>query len=402
MPIYSYKVRDTRGQNLEGAVEAASETEAGAVLRERGYQVLFIAAREAPGLSRVKLTFFQRITPKDIVVFSRQLSVMVGASVSIVRALRTAARQTAAPKLAKLIVDVANEVEGGVRLSDALGKHPEVFGSFYVNMVRSGETSGKLDEVLLYLADQQEKDYDLRQRVKGAMTYPIFIVVMLFIVGTVMMVFVVPKLTAILRESDVQLPVSTRILISTSDFFVKYWYVVIGGVVGAVVGVRAAYRTPGGKRFLDRLILRLPIFGPLFRKIYLTRLTHSLSTLIEGGVDMVTSLKVVAGVVGNEAYRESLIKTVQEVAAGNSITTVWRTRKEFPDMVSQMVSIGEETGKLQQVLQRLTEFYTREINASVANLSTAIEPVIMVVMGLAVGGLVSAIILPMYTLAQQM
>lgn len=402
MPIYSYKVRDARGQNLEGAVEAASETEAGAVLRERGYQVLSVAAREAPGLSRVKLTLFQRVTPKDIVVFSRQLSVMVGASVSIVRALRTAARQTATPKLAKLIIDVANEVEGGVRLSDALGKHQEVFGSFYVNMVRSGETSGKLDEVLLYLADQQEKDYDLRQRVKGAMTYPIFIVVMLFIVGTVMMVFVVPKLTAILRESDVQLPISTRILISTSDFFVKYWYVVIGGVVGAVIGGRAAYRTPGGKRFFDKLILRLPIFGPLFRKIYLTRMTHSLSTLIEGGVDMVTSLKVVAGVVGNEAYRDSLIKTVQEVAAGNSITTVWRTRKEFPDMVSQMVSIGEETGKLQQVLQRLTEFYTREINASVASLSTAIEPIIMVVMGLAVGGLVSAIILPMYTLAQQM
>lgn len=263
MTIFSYKVKDTRGTLLEGAVEAENESEANEVLRERGYQVVSVKAREDLTFSQKRFTFLQRITPKDIVVFSRQLSVMVGASVSIVRSLRTAGRQTANPKLGGIVIDVANEVEGGVRLSDALGKHPNVFSSFYVNMVRSGETSGRLDEVLLYLADQQEKDYDLRQRVKGAMTYPIFVLAMLFIVGTVMMVFVVPKLTAILRESDVELPISTRILIGTSDFFVKYWYIVIGLVVGSVVGARAANRTPAGKRFLDALVLRLPVFGPL-------------------------------------------------------------------------------------------------------------------------------------------
>jgi type IV pilus assembly protein PilC len=217
-----------------------------------------------------------------------------------------------------------------------------------------------------------------------------------------MMIFVVPKLTAVLRESGADLPVTTKALVAVSDFFVKFWYVIIGGVLGAVFGVRAAYRTPAGKRLIDRLLLHIPVFGPLFRKIYITRVTHSLSTLVEGGVDMVTSLKVVAGVVGNETYREGLIKTVQEVSAGNSMASAWKGRKEFPDMVTQMVAIGEETGRLQQVLARLTDFYTREVNASVATLSTAIEPIIMLVMGIAVGGLVSAIILPMYNLAQQM
>ena len=402
MPIFSYKVKDSRGRDLEGAVEAADAGQAGDVLRERGYQVMGVDEREATSIGNLRFTFLQRVKVEDIVIFSRQLSVMVGASISIVRSLRTAARQTVSPKLHGIVLDIANEVEGGVRLSAAFAKYPHVFGSFYVNMLRSGETSGKLDEVLHYLADQQEKDLDLRRRVKGAMTYPIIVVIMLFIVGTVMMIFVVPKLTAVLRESGADLPLATRILVNVSDFFVKYWYVIVGGALGAVVGVRTAYRTPGGKRFLDGVLLRIPVFGALFRKIYITRITHSLSTLIEGGVDLVTSLKVVAGVGGNETYREGLVLTVQEVSAGNTMAGSLKGRKEFPDMVTQMISIGEETGKLQQVLSRLTDFYTREVNAAVSTLSTAIEPIIMIVMGVAVGALVMAIILPMYSLAQQM
>ncbi len=402
MPIFNYKVKDSRGRDLEGAVEAADGAQAAEVLRERGYQVVSVEKREETSIGNISFTFLQRIKVEDIVVFSRQLSVMVGASISIVRSLRTAARQTTSPKLRGIVLDIANEVEGGVRLSDAFAKYPHVFGSFYVNMLRSGETSGKLDDVLHYLADQQEKDLDLRRRVKGAMTYPIFVIIMLFIVGSVMMIFVVPKLTAVLRESGADLPVTTKALVAVSDFFVKYWYVIIGGVLAAVFGTRAAYRTPGGKRFFDALVLRIPVFGPLLRKIYITRVTHSLSTLVEGGVDMVTSLKVVAGVVGNETYRGALITTVQEVSAGNTMASSWKGRKEFPDMVTQMIAIGEETGKLQQVLSRLTDFYTREVNAAVATLSTAIEPIIMMVMGVAVGALVSAIILPMYNLAQQM
>ncbi len=402
MPIFTYKVRDSRGVEIEGAVEAQNETQAEEVLRERGYQLVSLTEREATSIEDVRFNFLQRVTVRDVVVFSRQLSVMIGASVSIVRALRTCARQTVNTKFRAVVLDVANEVEGGVRLSDAFNKYPRVFGSFFINLIRSGETSGKLDEVLLYLADQQEKDYDLRQRVRGALIYPILVVGLLFVVGTVMMIFVVPKLTAVLAESGVDLPISTRILIGTSHVFVRFWYLIIGGAVGSVVGGRAFYRTPVGRRFIDGALLHVPVFGSLLRRIYLTRITHSLATLIGGGVDMVTSLKVVAGVVGNEVYRDILLRTVQEVGAGNSIVAVWRLHREIPDMATQMIAVGEETGKLQQVLERLTDFYTREVSASVANLSTAIEPLIMVVLGVAVGGFVAAIILPMYTLAQQM
>lgn len=402
MATYSYRAKDNTGKLIEGTVEAETENLAGELLRERNYQVLSLGPFEEPAALDIKFTFLQRVKPKDVVIFSRQLSVMVSASVRLVQALKTVARQTKNPKLRSILVDIADEVEGGVRLSDALGKYPKVFGTFYINMVRSGETSGKLDEILLYLADQQEKDYDMRSKVKGAMTYPIFVLVMLFIVGTVMMIFVVPRLTNILQESGVPLPLSTRILIGISDAFVQFWWLIIGGVVGAVFGVRFAYGTPVGKRFIDAFILKIPVFGKLFKHIFVVRVTQSLSTLIQGGVDVVTSIKVVTDVVGNETYRAGLVETVKEVGSGNSIHSVWKNRKEYPQMVAQMVSVGEETGRLQEVLGRLSKFYSREIDAMVANLSTAIEPIIMVGMGLAVGGMVSAIILPMYTLAQQM
>lgn len=402
MTIYGYRAVDRGGKLISGTVEAETEALASDLLRERGYDIKRLEEKEEEKGLDIQITFLQRVTPKDVVVFSRQLSVLVSAQVRLVDALKTVGRQTENPKLKRALIDIGNEVEGGVRLSDALGKYPKIFGLFYISMVRSGETSGKLEEILLYLADQQEKDYDMRSKVKGAMVYPIFVTAMLFIVGAVMMIFVVPKLTNILLESGVELPISTRILIGISDAFVNYWWLILGGVFGTIGLVRYANGTPAGKRVLDRIILMLPVFGPMFKKIYVVRATQSLSTLIQGGVDVVTSLKVVTDVVGNQVYHDILVETVKEVGAGNSINSVWRRHNEFPVMVVQMVSVGEETGRLQQVLDRLSKFYAREVDATVSTLSTAIEPIIMVGMGLAVGGMVSAIILPMYTLAQQM
>lgn len=402
MPIFSYKAKDQFDALHEGTVDAGSEYLASELLKEKGYEILKIDLQEGKAAVEFQFTFLQRVKPKDVVIFSRQLSVLVSASVHIVRALETTAKQTENQKLRRELMDVANEVDGGVRLSTALGKYPKSFGTFYINMVRSGETSGKLDEILLYLADQQEKDYDMRSKVKGAMIYPIFVTIMLFGVGAIMMIFVVPKLTAILQQSNIDLPFTTKALIATSDFFVNFWFLIIGAVVGTVFGVRYAHSTPAGKRFLDAFILRLPVFGNMFKKLAIVRITQSLSTLIAGGVDVVGSLKVVADIVGNEVYRQIILETIEKVGAGSTISSVWKDKKEFPTMVTQMVSVGEETGRLQDVLDRMTHFYTREVEALVANLSVAIEPIIMVVMGVAVGGMVSAIILPMYTLAQAM
>jgi type II secretory pathway component PulF len=213
---------------------------------------------------------------------------------------------------------------------------------------------------------------------------------------------VVPQLVSIFQQSDITLPIMTRLLIATSNFFTRFWYLIVGLVVGAVLGIRWSYGTPGGRRFFDAFLLHVPVFGKLIRYMIISRLTRGLSTLIEGGVDVVSALKVVAGIVDNEVYRQLIMNTIQEVSSGSTIATAWHGNKDLPNMVVQMVAIGEETGQLQKVLDRLTGFYTREVNVMVENLSRAVEPIIMVILGVVVGGLVAAIILPTYSLAQQM
>ena len=266
-------------------------------------------------------------------------------------------------------------------------------------MIRAGETSGKLEESLNYLADESEKDYDMMSKVKGAMIYPIFVLVGLSAVGTAMMIFVVPKLTNILTETGAELPFATRVLIGTSGFFQDFWWAIVILMGGAVFGFKFLRNNEKGRRYLDYIKLKLPIFGKLFQRIHLVRFTRSMNTLIVGGVTITEGLRIASEVVSNEIYKELIEKTIKEVEEGNSISSVFADSNEIPKMVSQMMSIGEKTGKLDIVLARITEFYSREIDNIVANLMVLMEPIIMVVMGLAVGIMVAAIILPMYNMA---
>ncbi len=266
-------------------------------------------------------------------------------------------------------------------------------------MIKSGETSGRLDDTLNYLADEAEKNNDLMSKIKGAMIYPAFILFGLGTVGIVMMVFVVPKLTAILQEQKTELPFATKVLIASSNFFQHQWWVILLLFVLGFVGIRYGLKTHQGKRAWHYTQLRLPVFGNLFRKIYLVRFTRSLATLIKGGVPLTKSLEIVAGVVGNIIYRELITQTIKEVEEGNSISTVFLESNMVPTMVSQMMVVGEKTGRLEEVLQRLADFYGREVSNLVANLVTLVEPVIMVIIGVAVGIMVAAIIMPMYNLA---
>jgi type IV pilus assembly protein PilC len=281
-----------------------------------------------------------------------------------------------------------------------MAKRPKVFSNFFVSVVRSGETSGKLDEVLNYLADELEKDYDMMSKIRGAMIYPAFVFCGLGGVGVMMMVFVVPKLTAILTETGVQLPIATRILIGLSGFLQSYWWLLIIILLGGVVGIKLFTNTAAGKAFIDTALLKLPIFGHLFQRIYLVRFTRSLQTLIVGGVSISKGLRITADVVTNQVYKDIITQTIKEVEDGNSISSIFMERKEIPRMVSQMMSIGEKTGRLDIILSRITDFYSREINNMLANLMTLMEPIIMVVMGIAVGIMVAAVILPMYNMAQ--
>lgn len=399
MPRYDYRARDAAGNALQGAVEADTLEIATDTLKDKGLFVLSIEEHQEKVLFERELPFFNTIPIKDIVIFSRQFSVLMGAKVPIVQALKTVAKQTQNKKLHRIVADVANEVESGTSLSMAMAKHPKAFSAFFVNMIRSGETTGRLEDVMNYLADQMERDYDLMTQIKGAMIYPIFIMVGLVIVGFVMMTFVVPKLTAVLSESGASLPWTTRLLIGTSKFFQKFAIqIVIGAFLGSA-GFRWWTNTPTGRALWDRAKLKIPVFGDLLEKIYIVRMTRSMSTLLAGGVDIPSSIEICADIVGNDFYKQQLLETKKEVSDGNSITTVFFREKSVPSMIPQMMSVGEETGRLGEVLERLTNFYSRELQNSVTNLVSAIEPLIMLVMGLAVGIMVAAIILPMYNLA---
>jgi len=398
MPTFKYRVRVEGGRIQAGIVDAPTMDDAHGALMERGFEVLILEPYKTKG-SQQAIAFLNKVKPKDIVIMSRTLSVMISAAVPIVDSLKNITAQTENPALKTIMMDVSGEVEAGSRLSDAFERHPKVFSAFFINMIRSGETSGQLQEVLSYLADQQEKDYDLTSKVKGALIYPAFIMSALIVVGFIMMTFVVPKLTDVLEEADMELPFSTKMLIFVSGFFQNYWYILIMMVVGLIIGIRVAVKTPGGRMFLDQMKLKAPIFGLLFSRIYVVRFTRSFATLIHGGVDQISALEIVSAIVGNQVWKKMVYETIQEVNEGNSLTTAFRRNKSVPTMMIQMISVGEETGKLQETLNHVADFYKREVDNLVANLVTLIEPIVMVLLGLAVGVMVSAILLPMYQMS---
>jgi len=398
MPHFAYRVTAPDGSIQAGMVQSANRETASEALTERGYQILLLEEK-AETIDRAGKGIFNRVTEKDLVVVSRTLSVMVSASVPIVDAIRNIARQSQNPRLRGVMANVADEIEGGARFSDALENHAAVFGDFYINMVRSGETSGQLTEVLEYLADQLEKDYDLNAKIKGAMIYPAFIMTGLLAVAFIMMTFVVPKLTQILQESNVPLPLSTRILIAVSGAFAGYWWLILICISLAIFGVRVWVKTPGGRYAWDTLKMRIPIFGGLFQRIYVVRFARSLATLSKGGVDMVSALEIVSGVMANARWKLLVFETIREVNDGNSIVTAMQREKFVPVMMTQMLGVGEETGRLQDVLQRLASFFSREIDNLVANMVSLIEPAVMVLLGIGVGVMVSAILLPLYNLS---
>jgi len=398
MPNFSYKIKDSKNDVTVGIVQASTKEAAAKILIDEGSTILSLDREKANFLQR-SLKILNWVRVKDLVIFSRQLSVIVSATIPLVKGLKILTNQTENAYLKTVISEVADDVDGGAKLSAALSRHPEVFSFFYVSIIKSGETSGKLDEVLNYLADQQEKDYDLLAKIKGAMIYPVFILFGLVAVSSLMMVFVIPQLTSILAETGVDLPLSTRMLIKSSNLVLNFWWLAILLLIGVIAGLRVVIGTEKGRYYWDFLKLRMPIFGRLFQKMILVRFARSLNTLMSGGVPLSKSLAIVADITGNVIYKNLVLETAKEVESGNPIATALLKSSEVPPMVSQMLNLGERTGRIDEILDKLADFYTREVNNMVINLSTLIEPIIMIVMGVAVGFLVAAVILPMYNLA---
>ena len=400
MAIFRYLAEDANGRRKRGQIVGLNDSDALARLRKQEFNPISVENITGTLESRF-LMVIAPIKIKDLVIFTRQFSVMISANVTVVEALMILVDQTDNLSLRNMIAEIAFEVDSGAFLSEAFGKRPNIFSNFFINIIRSGETSGKLDEVLNYLADEMEQNYDMVAKIKGAMIYPVFIVCGLIGVGIVLMVYVIPNLTQILTETNAVLPISTRIVIAISNFFKDYLWLVGLMVLAIAVGAHFYFKTYIGRLQLDIVKLRMPIFGKLFRYIYLMRFSRSLSTLLKGGVIITKALEITADVIGNVVYREIILDTLESINDGNPVYSVMDKSRYVPKMVPQMIAVGEKTGKLDVVLDKITDFYGRETSNMLDNLSKLMEPIIMVVMGVGVGIMVAAVIMPMYNMASQ-
>ena len=399
MADFVYRARDASGQLKTGSITAANEENAAELLSEHQLILVKLSAKKGDAFDISKLlTVFNRVGAKDKVVFTRQLGTMIRSGLPIVQALHILSDQTTNKRFTSIIQQISSSIEGGTSFSTALGKFPTVFDKVYVNLIRAGEASGKLDETLDRLATQQEKSYRLVGKVRGAMLYPAFVLAALVAASILMLLVVIPPLKAIFADAGAKLPLATQVLIQSSDALRGFWYLFLIAALGLAFGIRAALHSKSGQNIWDRVKLRLPIFGPLFQKIYIARLTRTLASLVGGGVAILESLEIVADSVGNAVYEQALQKAASEVEGGAPLSVPIRANPAFPPLVPQMILVGEQTGKMEGVLMKLADFYEEEVDDIVRNLSTLMEPILMVIMGVAVGGLLIAILMPIYNL----
>ena len=387
---FNYQARDQKGELKKGFVVADTNAKAEQLLANNGLIIISMTVEKEKILSKFD-TLFHRVSYKDLVIFSRQLATLVAARVPIIQGLRILQAQVSSKGLVSVIQSLIAGVESGQSLSLAMSRHPEVFGNVYISLVKSGEAAGTVSESLNYLADQLEKDYDLRSKVKAAVTYPGFVMSALLVVGVLMFKFVLPSLVEVLKEQEAELPVISKWLIAFTDFFDVYWWVVLLIMFGTALLVRWYVVSPAGRLMWDGLKVKLPVLGPVLKKIYMARFSRNLSTLVAGGIPIIQAIRIV--------YREILLITAEQVTNGKSISESLAKFEEFPPMVTQMVRVGEQTAELDTILTKLAGFYEREVDAQISTLSSLLEPIIMVILGCAVGLLVAGVLLPIYNLA---
>ncbi|MBU1177472.1 MAG: type II secretion system F family protein [Patescibacteria group bacterium] len=396
---FNYLARTKDGETQTGTIKAPDQTAALKVLHGNDLVILKLKSSEKAFLLTKRIKFFEKVKRKEVFIFFRQLAILIEADVPLIESLRALGQQTDNPAFEETLFNIANDVDGGTSFSKALAKYPKVFSNFCVNLIKTGEVSGRLQESLIYLSNYLEKEYYLVSRVRGAMIYPAFIFATFMIVGVLVLVMVIPQLTSILIESGQDLPIPTKIIIAASDFVRGFgWIVVIALLIGG--GFLWRYlKTSKGKFFWDRLVLRIPIFGKILQKTYLARLADTLYALIKGGVPIIEGLTISGNVVGNIIFRKILEKAKEGVKAGKSISSELDKHKQFPPLFCQMIRTGEKTGKLNMVLEKLSDFYNKEVENIVNNLSQLIEPVLIVVLAIGVAVLVFAVFMPIYNLA---
>jgi type IV pilus assembly protein PilC len=396
---YAYRVRDRQGKLLGGTLEADNEQAVVAKLRQLGYAPVSIEAEKGAGLkAEVRLPGSGRVKLKDLAVFSRQFATMINSGLSLLRALTILGEQTANKRLAQIIVLVRAEVEKGVSLSAAMAKHPKVFNRLYVSMVRAGEVGGFLDQVLVKVAETFEKEVALRGKIKSAMTYPVVVFVMVVGIVAAMLVFIVPTFEGLYESLGGKLPLPTQLLINASNLLRKFFLLVILAIGVLVFVFRRWKATPKGRYAVDKFKLKVKVFGPLFHKTALSRFSRTLATLIRSGVPILQALEIVGETVNNSVISRAVHDVQDSVREGESLATPLSKHATFPPMVVQMMAVGEETGALEVMLAKVADFYDQEVEAAVASLTSLIEPIMIAVMGAAVGGMVVALYMPLFNI----
>jgi type IV pilus assembly protein PilC len=397
--LYSYQARTSEGSVRSGTIEAPSLD---AAVQSLQRQNLIVVSLEAASGNlkwyEASLNLFSGVRQRDVMLLARQLSTLFEAKVPIVQTFRTLIGGSTARSGRKYLVQVLDDIQGGMSMSQAMVKHPKMFSPFFVSMVRSGEESGKLDEVFIYLADYIERNYILLSKARNALIYPAFIMCAFVAVMILMLTVVIPQLSAIITEANQELPIYTKIIIGLSDFMRNFGVLILGLMAGGGVFLFYYLRTPAGIRAWSRTQISVPIVGPLFQKLYLARLADNLHTLISGGLPIVKALQVTSDVVGNEIYRGIILEAIEAVRGGSTIAEAFGKHPEIPALLTQMMRVGEETGKLDQILKALSRFYAREVDSAVDNLVSLIEPILILSLGVGVGVIVAAVLLPIYNL----
>lgn len=398
MALFNYKILTKDGDEKNGSIDAINEDVAISSLQRRGFVIVSISPSDEVTFFKKELTLFGGVSNKEIVILSRQISTLFEAQVSALRAFRLLGAETENKILGRILTEVGDDIQSGVSVSKSLGKHPKAFSEFYVNMVKAGEESGKLNETFLYLADYLDRSYELASKTKNALIYPAFVVGTFVIVMILMLTIVIPKLSSILTDTGQEIPVYTKIVISMSNFLTNYGIFLLILIVVGVFFLWRFAQSETGRNSLSRFKLDIPYIGSLYKTLYLSRIADNMNTMLSSGISMVRAIEITASVVGNQVYKDILIEVSDSVKTGSSFSDSLGAYEEIPSILVQMVRIGEETGELGNILETLAKFYKREVDNAVDTLVGLIEPIMIVALGLGVGLLLTSVLLPIYNI----
>jgi len=397
--LFEYEAIDNGGNKKNGNIEALNENVAITSLQRRGLIIVSIQDKKKKAGLSMEITMFQRVTTKEVVILSRQIATLFEAQVSALRIFRLLGAEAENPAVQRVMTEISDDLQAGSTISDAMAKHDKVFSPFYVNMIRSGEESGKLEFIFLNLADYLDRTYEVSSKARGALIYPAFVIFVFISVMVLMLTLVIPKLATIILEAGQEVPLYTKIVIAISDFLVNYGFLVLAGVI---IFAFMSYRygqTSEGEYALGEIKLKIPFVGNLYDKLYLSRIADNLSTMLESGVPMVRAIELTGTVVGNRVYEEILKETAEDVKTGSAISAAFQKHEQVPGIIVQMIKVGEESGELGKILKTMSNFYRREFNNAVDTLIDLIEPAMIVLLGLGVGSLLASVLMPIYTIS---